>query len=411
MNFSNLSLAAVLFLSGNLQVTAKPKTTTPEIIAESLLPEEPFRYNGIVLAGEGRGSGFCAWSSKTFFSAAHVLYNEGQWGAPPIWYPKAYATELDEETAIPSRGYYRWADYATLAAANTAEQEEFGRDVILAFALEKVIKGKPATLNLNGAGDLRKKTQTLITGYPAINSYENQPIEGYFLHKTGPLTTTYEKFAGNALTTTLVTTGPGNSGGPIWTRNTKSKWVAAGVLVGGLPSESVVYAFSGDTNSLLRAVTPVIQRKIGAPVKDADIGSTSTFFPYNESTEIPDGRHQWTTFRIPVSTFPLGSKVKSAKLSLKIRTAHRGDLQVMLSAPIGLPTNVMRDLIVHNEGGADADNLVLKSKDYSEAFAGADANGQWILRVQDRLVGDIATLKSIVLEIAVDDAVVTPPTL
>ena len=409
MKFSNLSLATVLLLAGNLQVTAKPKTTTPEIIAASLLSEEPFRYNGVVLAESSRGSGFCAWSNKTFFSAAHVLYNEGLWGAPPIWYPKANAAELVEKTAIPSRGYYRWTEYATLAAANTAEQEEFGRDVILAFALEKVIKGKPATLNLNGAEDLREKTRTLITGYPARNMYRDEPIEGHFLHKTGPLITTYEKFARNALTTTLVTTGPGNSGGPIWTRNTKSKWVAAGVLVGGLPSESVVYAFSDDTNSLLRAVTPVIQRKIGAPVKDGKIGSTSTFFPYNQSTKIPDGRHQWTSFRIPVNTFPLGSKVKSAKLSLNIRTAHRGDLQVMLSAPIGLPTDVMRGLLVHNEGGADANNLVLKNEDYSETFAGADANGQWILRVQDRLVGDIATLKSIVLEIAVDDDVVTPP--
>ena len=409
MKFSNLSLATVLLLAANLPVTAKPKTTTPVKIPASQLSEEPYRYNGAVLSGEFRGSGFCAWSNKTFFSAAHVVYQSGQWVAPPIWYPGANAAVLDVKTAIPSRGYYRWADYATLFDPADPEPTNFGRDVILAYAFEKIIKGKPAALNLNGADDLRKKTQTLITGYPADNLYDEGNVKGYFLHKTGPLTTTYERFAGNALTTTLESTGHGNSGGPIWTRNAKSKWVAAGVLVGGLPSESVVYAFSGDTNSLLRAVTPVIQSKIGTPIRDAKIVSTSTFFPYNQSTKIPDGRHQWTSFRIPVNTFPLGSKVKTAKLSLNIRTPHRGDLQVILSAPIGLPTDIISELLVHNEGGGEANNLVLNSEDYSENFAGSDANGQWILRVQDRLVGDIATLKSIMLEIAVDDAVETPP--
>ncbi|HEX7260905.1 MAG TPA: proprotein convertase P-domain-containing protein, partial [Luteolibacter sp.] len=62
-----------------------------------------------------------------------------------------------------------------------------------------------------------------------------------------------------------------------------------------------------------------------------------------------------------------------------------------------------------NEQGAGKDNLTLKDKDCSEAFAGIDPNGAWTLHVQDRLVGDIATLKSILLEIAVDDKVTTVP--
>ena len=408
MNISNLAAIALLLLSGNLAMAAKPKTTTPVKIRSNQLSEEPFRYNGVVLTGLGHGSGFCAWNSRTFFSAAHVVYQGGQWGKPPIWYPSANSAVLDEKTAIPSRGYYRWADYATLSDLNEAAQTEFGRDVILAFAFEKLIKGKAAPLNLNGLVDLQKSKKTLITGYPADNLYIDSNIEGYFLHKTGPVITPYERFAGNALATTLVTTGHGNSGGPIWTRNTDSKWIASGVLVGGRPSESVVYAFSKDTNSLLQAVAPVILPDIGLPVRVGQVGSYSTFFPYNQRTKIPDGRHEWTSFRIPVSTFPVGSTVKSVSLSLKIRTPHRGDLFIILEGPQGLQTSIPQAAI-HNEEGAGANNLVISNRDVSDAFTGIDAKGNWYLRVQDRLAGDIATLKSILLEITTED-VITPPT-
>ncbi len=397
----------MLLLAGNFAMAAKPKTATPVKILPAQLTEDPYRYNGAVLTDQFRGSGFCAWSNQTFFSAAHVLYHGSQWDTPPTWYPSANSAMLNEKKAVPSRGYYRWADYASLIDPADTESTNFGRDVILAFAFEKLIKGKPATLNLNGINDLKKKSPTLITGYPADNLYVDSTIEGYFLHKTGPVITPYEQVDGNALTTTLVTTGHGNSGGPIWTLNAKSKWNAAGVLVGGLPSESVVYAFSEDTNSLLRAAAPVIKRKIGAPLETEEVSSYSTFFPYNRSTKIPDGLHQWTSFRVVVDTFPEGSKVKSVKLSLNIRTPHVGDLYVILEGPQGFQQEI-HQATIHNEGGAGANNLVKTNEDFSENFTGIVANGDWYLRVQDRLVGDIATFKSFMLEIATDD-VVTPP--
>jgi subtilisin-like proprotein convertase family protein len=412
MKFSTLSLAAIFLLGGNLALSAKSKTTTPKKILPEQLAEDPYRYNGAVRVPNYRGSGFCAWNSKTFFTAAHVVYGT-QWAEPPIWYPRANSAVLVEKTAIPTRGYYRWTNFATLLPPITVDNPEptnFGYDVALAFAFEKLIKGKPATLNLNGSNDLRKKSKTLITGYPAKNAYLDEDIKGYFLHKTGPLVTTYEKHAGKSLITTLVTTGGGNSGGPIWTPNSKSKskWNAAGVLVGGLPSESVIYPFSSDTNSFLRAVAPVLQPEIGQPVKVGGISSFSTFFPYNQRTKIPDGRRQWTSFRIPVGTFTPGSKVKSVSLSLTILTPHVGDLQVMLEGPQGLQTD-LRQVLIWNEKGAGDDNLVLSREDVSARFTDMDPTGNWYLRVQDRLVGDTATLKSILLEIATED-VLTPTT-
>ncbi|MEO5913976.1 MAG: proprotein convertase P-domain-containing protein [Luteolibacter sp.] len=402
MKNSTLPVIGMLLITANLGEAGDSKTKTPVKINPRLVNEEPYRFNGVVLTDEFRGSGFCAWSDRTFFSAAHVVYHEGSWDAPPVWYSQANAASLDQVPSIPSRGYYRWSNYAELADDETTGQTEFGRDVILAYAFEKVITGKPATINFAGTKDLRGEVKTLITGYPADNLYIDESIDGYFMHKTGPVVSPYKTFAGNALTTTLVSTGHGNSGGPIWTKDKNLGWTAAGVLVGGLPSESIVYAFSKDTNSLLRAVTPVIQPELESPVAIKGVESSSTFFPYERTVKIPDGRQSWTSFRIPVNTFPNKAAVKSVALSLTILTKHRGDLQIVLEGPGGYQA------LVQNEQGADKNNFILKSADFSESFVGIEANGAWFLRVQDRLVGDIATFKSALLEISTADVVVPP---
>ncbi len=401
MKISTLPLLGSLLLAGNLTVAAKPKTASPVKVPKYLTGEAPYRYNGVVLTEAARGSGFCAWNQKTFFSAAHVVFGEETWEAPPFWIPKQNAEEADVDRAILSRGYYRWIEYGDLAI-NPGSDTAFRKDVILGYAFENLIRNKPAKLNLNGEQDLRKKTKSLITGYPAKNAYLNEDIEGYFLHKTGPTVTPYQKYSGKALLSTLVTTGPGNSGGPIWTQDKKKQWVAAGVLVGGLPSETVVYGFSSDVNSLTRAVAPVIKTKKGEPIASNGVTASSFFFPHNEEIRLPDGATKWTSVRFGVNKFDTGLVVSKVKLSLDIRTAHRGDLQIALEAPGGY------QVVVHNEGGANKPNFIIKDVDFTEAFADIEANGYWYLRVRDRLKGDICTLKSAVLEISTDGSETTP---
>jgi Proprotein convertase P-domain len=391
-----------LLLAGNVIAQVKPKTANPVKIDPALIEDEPYRFNGVVEAGEGRGSGFCAWNVRTFFSAAHVVFNQGEWLAPPIWTPKVNAEAVDKTKSIQSRGYYRWAAYGDFASTGGLENEAFGQDAILAFAFKRLILGKPAKLNLNGLEDLQENRKTLITGYPGENAYLEKEITGLFLHETGPIATPYQKLEGNALQTTLVTTGRGNSGGPIWTRkDSKSKWQAAGILVGELPSETVVYAFSKNTSSLLRAVTPVIKRKINEPVSAGGVSSYSLFFPFRKDTAIPDGASEWTAIPIKVKGFNSYDKVKEMRLSLDIRTKHRGDLQISIQAPSGFGVGIF------NENGAGADNLIVRDLDYSETFKDAPPNGTWKLLVRDRLKGDKTVVKEIILEIAVEEGV--PP--
>ncbi len=388
-------IVGTLFLTGIMGATAKSKTAFPVKVDADQLRDSPYRFNGAITTSAARGSGFCAWNRRTFFSAAHVVFAENAWEEPPVWNWLANSATLDEKSAVQSRGYFRWTEYAELATNDEYHEEAFGKDVILGFAFKDLMPGSPAKLNLNGSNDLRQKKQTLITGYPAEIPYNDKPVNGFLLHETGPTVTPYKSYSGRALTTTLVSTGPGNSGGPIWMKSSKHKgWDAAGVLVGGLPSESVVYAFSNDINSLLRAVTPVIQPVIEPQKYSGTVSASSRFFPYYRWQKIPDGVHKWTTFKIPVNGFEDDSTLEKVIISLDIRTAHRGDLQVVLEGPGGLQA------VLHNEQGASKNNLILKNIDVSASFTDIDPNDTWYLRVQDRLKGDTATLKSIVLEIS-----------
>lgn len=403
MKIHAFPIVGTLLLAGIMDATAGSKTTFPVKVDADELLEGPYRFNGAVTLGDVRGSGFCAWNRRTFFSAAHVVFSENVWDEPPVWNWLANSATLNEKSAVQSRGYFRWTEYAELAADGLSG-DAFSKDVILGFAFKDLMSGRPAKLNLKGSDDLRKPKMSLITGYPAEIDYTGKPVNGFLLHETGPAVAPYKSYSGRALTTTLVSTGPGNSGGPVWMKNPKNNnWDAAGVLVGGLPSETVVYAFSDDVNSLLRAVTPVIQPVIEPQKYSGAVSASSRFFPYYRVQKIPDGVHKWTTFKIPVNGFEDDSTVEKVSISLEIRTAHRGDLQVLLEGPDGLQT------LIHNEQGGSKDNLIIKNRDVSEAFSGIDPSDTWYLRVQDRLKGDTATLKSIVLEITAPAPEITEP--
>lgn len=397
-NIFKISALACLLLAV-ASVSAAAKTTVPQKVASSLVNTAPYRFNGVVTTDEGRGSGFCAWNKQTFFSAAHVVFDDEslKWLEPPLWYGKMNAARLTPSAAVRSRGYFRWTEYAKLVDEDGGlAGEAFGQDVILGFAFKDLIQGPPARLNLNGMGTLRTPVRAMMTGYPAEIAYNDKPTKGYFLHRTGPFVSSYKRYSGMALETTLISSGPGNSGGPIWTPAPRNSWVASGVVVGGLPSESIVYAFSKETNAFLRAVTPVLTPGVPESIEQRGVESSSRFFSSNLSRVLPDGVHKWTDYSFNVDGFPTDAVVTSVKISLNVKTSHRGDLQILLTAPGGYST------IIHNEQGGPRKNLVIRNRNVSEDFLDIPVKGRWMVRFQDRLKGDISTVRSVTLEIASD---------
>jgi hypothetical protein len=393
-----------MLFAGSAFSDTVPKTLIPEKIDPLLIDSEPYRFNGVVLTDEFRGSGFCAWNKRTFFTAAHMVWKTG-WGAPPIWAPTANALTVDEDTQVQARGYFRWKSYASLVAVGGQTGNAFGKDVILAYAFQDLIPGTPAKLDLNAYKNLRGNRTTMITGYPALAFYTDQAITGYFMHQTGPGITPYGVDFGRALRTPLIASGPGNSGGPLWIKETDGSWSAAAVYVGGRPSESIVNAFSPDTNSLTQAVAPLVKTPFAqTSAAVAGIEGSSYFFPMSKPKKIPDGVTRFTDFKFNVGRFEDTDKLKLVKLSFEIETNHQGDLFIILQGPGGIQA------LVHNEQGGGTHDLVLTQKDFSLKFSGIRPNGNWMLRVQDRLRGDVATVKNILLELSADGKAPVPPT-
>lgn len=388
----------LLALLGSLATaSAQSKTITPERVRDNLLNQEPYRFNGVLISEAGRGSAFRAWHPKTIFSAAHMVFATETWTAAPDWYPQTQADDLDRDNKVRTRGYVRWNDYARFATELPGDSE-FSKDMIIAFGFRSMGKGAPAKIDTSGSRILTSGGKFIITGYPAKNPYLNEKIKGYYLHSTPPSQADFRTLSGRALIAPLVTTGPGNSGGPVWVRNASKQWVAGGVLTGGLPSETVIYGFTPDIDPLLRAVKPMVSNPPKLTNGVRGVSASSMFFPYYNRRVIPDGVPRWSAFTVGVGAFELEATVETLKLDLDIRTKHRGDLQVTLTSPDGI------NIIVHNEEGADKLNLIRTEINLSEFFVGALANGPWTLRVQDRLKGDISVLNSFRLEIGVAGA-------
>lgn len=397
MSAFNRFCLASLILAGPAVAADPPKVVHPEKVDPQSIGQAPYKFTGVVLSEIGRGSGFCAWHPKAYFSAAHVVFDEDAgWMVPPVFAPGVNGDTVEPEAEIATRGYFRWHAYGdAVTAYGNSHRLSFSKDVILGYSLENLAGGETATLNLTGYQDLRKGVRSLITGYPAVIDYTDEE-NTYFMYETGPANLSWQVAATRYLTSPLVSTGPGNSGGPIWTEKKPGQWTAAGVLVSGLGGEAGVYSLSSDVNKLTRSAAPVLKDVPGNPISVSGVDRTSFVFPMTKPKKIPDGVARWTDFRFNVNKFAPEAPTKKLRLTLDIDTDHRGDLIVILQAPGGAW------LSLTNEEGADADDFVLDDVDYSAGLADIPANGQWAIRVQDRLKGDIATVKKIVLEIGTE---------
>lgn len=371
-----------------------PKTNSSARVGAEQLGQEPYYYNGIVFSGGARGSGFVAEHPNLFFTAAHVVFDQGEWTPPPSWVG-GYSDENspDAEGEIPARGYFRWTQYANLVAEyGDNSRSAFGRDVALAWGLQPFVEGIPASMDFKGVSHLQQSNISMITGYPAELDY-TQESGGYYLHSTAPDITPFKPAFGTYLYATHISTGPGNSGGPVWVQDELGNWKAAGVLVSGRPSETGVYAMSSDIKSFLAAADPVLSTPRRSMKFVQGVSATSTLLAMPKPKKIPDGAKSWTRIPLSVLSFPDEATVSKVTLNLDISTAHRGDLVVALLGPGGVFS------MLHNGEGADEDNLVFEEADASGLFTGGEPDGRWTLLVQDRLKGDPAVVNRFELEI------------
>lgn len=384
----------------------------------ALLSEDPYRFNGIVIATdpEGlpvtRGSGFVASNPKLFFSAAHVMRVEETaekivWSPPPLWiggYSDANQPDFVAQSIV-SRGYFRWGSYLThVEETGENSRPAFNRDISLAWGLEPFIEGDPAEIDFKGALNLKKPNSSMITGFPAELDYTGES-GGYFLHATEPDLTPFKSTGTNYLYATHISTGPGNSGGPVWSDDGSGTWKAGGILVSGRPSEAGVYGFSNGIKPLLKAAAPLVGEPRKSSKAVANVTTSTSRMVMKKAKKIPDGVHKWTKIPLKSIKFPELSQVAAVYLDLTITTNHRGDLIVMVVGPDGTSA------LVHDGQGAGEDDLVFEDLDITEYFRddskGASAVGNWQVLVQDRLTSDVCVVTKLELEVVAEEGEAT----
>ena len=381
-----------------------PKTNSSQMVDSGLLNQEPYRHTGIVFSGNNasayRGSGVVASDPKLFFTASHVLWDDEEetWFLPPEWVG-GYSGDGQPGFGQRARGYFRWTGYSVVVEESGINSRgAFSRDISLVWGLEDFVEGEPAAIDFKGVNNLKKAKTSMITGYPALLDYTGES-GGYFLHATEPDLTPFRPAltsGGNYLYATHISTGPGNSGGPVWGQNDAGQWKVSGLLVSGRPSEAGVYAMSSSVRPLLKAAAPAIAdtRK---SIKAVPTVSTDTCrMVMNKPKKIPDGVHRWTKIPLKCIRFPEGSVVAAAYLDLNITTNHRGDLIVAVLGPDGTMA------IVHDGQGAGEDNLEIEDLPIGGFFDEASAVGNWALLVQDRLTADPAVVTKLELEITAE---------
>jgi len=397
MKSPTLLVLAFVFQFGSAGTAEVPKTNSSLPIDPALLGIAPYCQTGLVMTSDGRGSGFVASDRKLFFSAAHVVRGDASWGGAPDWYAGVNgASTPDAGTAVASRGYFRWDKYATMRSAfGENSKQAFSNDVILAWGVADFIGSDPAVIDFLGGKRLVHQQPCMITGYPAVISYYGT-TDGFFQYATTMRAEGFKSEDGPYVVATLISTGPGNSGGPVWTQDTAGHWLASGILVSGRPSESGVYTMNNTVQSLLKAAAPAIQNPRKSSVFVKGLSSTTYFWQTTKPQKIPDGVQKFTVIPLSLKRYPVEATVSKLILNLNISTTHVGDLIVLLQSPDGV------QYVLHDSEGAGAHDLIFTDKNLSAEFSGAMANGRWQLKVQDRLKGDLATVNSFKLEVGTD---------
>jgi subtilisin-like proprotein convertase family protein len=308
-----------------------------------------------------RGSGVIARDPRLIFSCGHLFYENGVWATQYEFY-RAYHGSIypDPGDGANPRGFRYFTSYASNANA-------YGSNSSRAFAYDFTVFygdspfGAAATCWPDGAAAVSSSLSKRIVGYPSDIEYTGQ--NGYcYQHATDWFPNDAVKIRDNYYDFDGVSTGEGNSGGPVFVMDASSgNYALGGMLVSGSYATAGVYALNSSSNTMASAALGV--------------ENVTAKFANNSSKVLADGTSSYTTRAVTASGF--SGTVANLKCSVSITTKRRGDLDVYLVSPSG------RVRWIKKHSTSTTDNLSISGADYSSTFAGYAANGTWKLKMRD----------------------------
>lgn len=325
-----------------------------------------------------RGSATIARDPKLIYSCAHLFFERGKW-ATDYYFHRAYHAKgyPRKVNGAAPRGIHYFTSYSNGV-------KNFGANSRITFASDFTVLygntsfGTAAGWWPQGSQILRSSNMKRIVGYPARIDFTGDSGHCY-QHATDYFTKQAYRDYGSYLGLDGVSTGSGNSGGPVFVRDDVSGMdFLAGVLVSGSRRSAGVVALDDSTDALASDA-------LGSAALPASFRNTA-------KREIANGSTSFSSF--PVEVSGLSGSIQNLRLSTVIATGHRGGLQVYLKSPGG-----RIHWISKHEGGA-ATNLTVSDADYSDSFKGCSPNGIWEVRIRVAEGEAPTTFESCQLEIS-----------
>ena len=382
-----LFIFAVLSVSG----VAAQTPQIPRPVPESLLDLPPYNSAGLVKAAMGRksfyGSAAVAMEKQLVFGCAHVVYDNGRW-AESFGFARGYHQGEDKKPVSSDFTYARGFRLLEGYAANRHD-DYFDYDFAVAYSGTGGDFGPVLNLAENAYNSLTGGADKRILGYPAYYDWNFEP-GGYYLHETGDFDDPFMEDEGFPpyyygyglpyLVIDGVSTGPGNSGGPVLVNN-GSSWELAGILVSGSWTSVGVYSLGGEAKA---AADDLLDNVVMA---DAYEQQTA----YAKRVVLPDNSPRSKSIRFNLR--PSARQTVRIALYMNLTTADGteidaadGEIEAELRSPSGRMYPVPVSCI--NQSGTVLDAYI--HPETSES-------GRWTLFVRDKKPGAVSILWRAVL--------------
>lgn len=213
------------------QYTSKP--LSPETYADA-----PMKYTGIAFANEVPCSGAVVKDTRIMLSASHCIFQTDRtnpWQGSLEWFLRYASANIPVAgQGQPTRGYWYFTSYADAVRLYTmSSPESFDLDYMAAYAYAPLAE-EAAPYFIDGHDAILGNPWKQTLGYPS-SLYPGAHRYRYYMHANGPWTAQCETRYGSYILCNEVSTGPGNSGGPVFVWDPQSsRYGYAGVLVSGL---------------------------------------------------------------------------------------------------------------------------------------------------------------------------------
>jgi hypothetical protein len=377
---SNRTLLAGLILLTGLSPVLGQQFYPYRLSGSWLRSTPPYSSVGLIYSKVGRysftGSGAVAQDKRLMYGCAHVIYDRGKWASSVRFargYSSYYAPKSRNFTA--ARGFHYLSGYTP-----NWYDDFFEADFAVAYKGNSGSFGPPLGWYTSSQEDLTdgSKTKTIL-GYPAKVDYTGRTGR-YYMHQTGSFYRALEQIYLDYYDVPYVSTGPGNSGGPVLMSDDEGYWYIAGILVSGNRQHAGVYALNPVADELAqRALSSSSEgmvrtrRAMGwSRIPDAKKKYSFRTMDFSSGPTTNDGTVSGRSLGMPPS-------IRVVSCSMEIY-ARQGDIDAYVRSPRG------RIQYVAQRGNPESE-LVFVERDLTSRFSGTTARGKWRLYFRDMVRG------------------------